>query len=269
MLTVLIPIYSIDKHLNEALLSIKNQTYREYTCHLLCKKFNEEERNTINSIINNDDRFVLHELKLDGIAFALNYGLNLVETKYVARMDADDISDLTRFEKQINFLENNPKHVMVGCFVKIIDENSQETVQKFKFFKDNKNIRKALKYRMPMCHPALIFRTNILFKYKGYMYGNTAEDHEIYLRIARDKNNLFENLEENLFFYRKRKNQLTDLSNAHESFYDISGFLFSEFLRTFNPLYIVGMVATHPFFRKSRAYIRVIKKTFMSHQNKK
>ena len=91
----------------------------------------------INSIINNDDRFVLHELKLDGIAFALNYGLNLVETKYVARMDADDISDLTRFEKQINFLENNPKHVMVGCFVKIIDENSQETVQKFKFFKGN------------------------------------------------------------------------------------------------------------------------------------
>ena len=43
MLTVLIPIYSIDKHLNEALLSIKNQTYREYTCHLLCKKFNEKK----------------------------------------------------------------------------------------------------------------------------------------------------------------------------------------------------------------------------------
>ena len=72
MLTVLIPIYSIDKHLNEALLSIKNQTYREYTCHLLCKKFNEKERNTINSIINNDDRFVLHELKLDGIALGGN-----------------------------------------------------------------------------------------------------------------------------------------------------------------------------------------------------
>ena len=101
------------------------------------------------------------------------------------------------------------------------------------------------------------------------MYGNTSEDHEIYLRIARDKNNLFENLEENLFFYRKRKNQLTDLNNAHESFYDISGFLFSEFLRTFNPLYIVGIVAIHPFFRKSRAYIRTIKKTFMSFQNKK
>ena len=47
---------------------------------------------------------------------------------------------------------------MVGCRVKIIDDNSQETVQKFKFFKDNKNIRRALKYRMPMCHPALIFR---------------------------------------------------------------------------------------------------------------
>jgi len=259
MLTVLFPVYELDKFLQTAIESIKNQSYKNFTCIILTRELNEDEIISIKNIISDDKRFTIHQLKLDGIAFALNYGLNIVNTKYVARMDADDISHPLRFEKQIKFLEDNPNHVLIGCRVKIIDEFNIETNQKFKFFQGNNKIRRALKYRMPLCHPALIFRTKTLLENRGYMYGTTSEDHEIYIRIARNSENLFENLSENLFSYRKRPNQLTDMKNAYQSFADISGFLFTEFLRTYNLLYLVGIFANHPFLRKFRSYYRKFK----------
>lgn len=263
MLTVLMPVASINKFFEISLNSIKNQTYKNYVCHLICKKLNSQDLQYIKRTINNDDRFVIHELELDGINFALNYGLNLVKTKYMARMDADDYSFPTRFEKQIQFLEDNPKYVMVGCRVEMVDDDDKKIIQKFKFFHGDKKIRRALKYRMPLCHPAVMFRSNKMFEYKGYMYGNTSEDHELYIRMARDPENLFENIPEHLFNYRRNKYQLTDMRNAWESYTDISGFLFTEFLRTWNLLYIVGVIAVHPFFRHFRKLSRDIKGKFI------
>jgi glycosyltransferase involved in cell wall biosynthesis len=257
------PVSSVDEFLQISIDAIKNQTFKGFVCHVLCRKLNDEELKCINRLISDDERFVLTQLNLDGIAFALNYGLNLVKTKYVARMDADDTCHPARFEKQLNFLEGNPNYVMVGCRVLMINEQGEKTIQQFKFFEGNKNIRRALKYRMPLCHPAVIFRTDTLFAYKGYMYGNTAEDHELYLRIARNPNNLFENLPDYLLNYRRNKNQLTDMKNALKSFQNIGGFLFTEFLRTWNPLYLIGIVASHPFFRKSRKLMREVKTVFM------
>jgi len=259
MLTVLMPVSAVDEFLPIAVDSIQNQTFKDFVCHILCGHLTEDELRRLSELVSGDDRFVLHQLHLNGIAFALNYGLNLVKTKYVARMDGDDISYPTRFEKQLNFLEGNPNYVVVGCRVSMIDKQGEKLFRQFKFVEGNKNIRRALKYRMPLCHPAVIFRTDTLFAYKGYMYGNTSEDHELYIRLARNPNNLFENLPDHLFSYRKHGNQLTDMGNAKRSHYDISGFLFSEFLLTWNPTYLFGMVVTYPLVRKTHQFIRIVK----------
>jgi hypothetical protein len=172
-------------------------------------------------------------------------------------MDSDDISQPTRFEKQLNFLEENPNYVAIGCRVDLIDEFGEVIDgHYFKFFKGNKKIRSALKYRMPLCHPALMFRTKTLLANSGYMYGNTSEDHELYLRMARNPDNLFENLSENLHSYRKHSNQLSGYANSFNAYVNIAGFLFTEFLRTWNPIYVIGIVANNPILRKWRNKIR-------------
>jgi len=259
MLTVIMPIATLDKFLHDAIQSLQKQTFKDYICHILCTDLTEDELKQLSIIISGDDRFVLHQLHLKGIAFALNYGLNLVKTKYVARMDGDDICHPTRFEKQCNFLEENPNYAMVGCRVKIIDGHGKETNQKFGFFENDHEIRRAIKYRMPLCHPAIIARTDILLENKGYMYGTTSEDHELYMRIARNSNNMFKNLPDHLFSYRKHGNQLSSPNNAYEAYYNISGFMFTEFMRTWNPMYLIGIIAVHPLFRKTRYYLRKLK----------
>ena len=42
--------------------------------------------------------------------------------KYIARMDADDISLPTRLEEEYEFLENNPQYHWVGCNARVFDE---------------------------------------------------------------------------------------------------------------------------------------------------
>jgi glycosyltransferase involved in cell wall biosynthesis len=259
MLTVLMPIAKIDDFLRQAIDSIKNQTYRNYTCHLLCNNMDSNDIKKLENFIASDDRYIIHQLSLGGIAFALNYGLNLCHTKYIARMDGDDLSHPTRFEKQIEFLENNPHHALVGCKVDLIDESGNKIIQEFKFYEGNIDIRRALKYRMPLCHPALMFSTKALVSSKGYLYGNTAEDHELYLRIAREPKYLFTNLREHLFSYRRHENQLTNISLAKTAYYNISGFLFTEFLISKNPIYLIGIFANHPLLRRARVLVRTLK----------
>ena len=262
MLTVLMPVSVVDEFLPIAVDSIQNQTFKDFICHILCAQLSDNEKKRLSELVSDDSRFVIHYLNMDGITFALNYGINLVKTKYVARMDSDDITHPTRFEKQLKFLEENPNYVMVGSRVIIVDEHGEKINQNFKFFEDDKEIRRALKYRMPLCHPVMMFRADTLFANRGYLYGNNSEDHELYLRIARNPNNLFKNLPDQLLSYRRHGIQATDMSKAKQSFCDNGGFRFTEFLLTWNPLYLIGIIAIHPLLRKGRYIIRNIKSIF-------
>jgi O86/O127-antigen biosynthesis beta-1,3-galactosyltransferase len=249
------PVARVDRFLPAAINSLKNQTFDKFDCHILTGQLDPSERQKLDVLISNDCRFVVHQLSLGGIAFALNYGLNLSKSKYTARMDGDDISHPLRFENQIKFLEQNPNHVAVGCRVELIDQDGNKLKKSFKFYENNFEIRKALKYRMPFCHPAVIFRTSILMSNNGYMYGNTAEDHELYLRMARDSNCLFKNLPEKLFSYRRHQNQLTNIKYAKKAYCNMAGFLFTEFLLSHNPMYIVGIIANQPVLRRVRNFL--------------
>lgn len=251
-LTVLMPISSVDAFLAKAIDSLKRQTYGEFKCLILVPCLEGAESDKLKQLIAGDERFEVHHLWLSGIAFALNYGLNLVRSKYVARMDGDDISLPERFEQQIKFLEAFPEYGVVGCRVSLIDAGGAIIRRPFKFYEDNKSIRRALKYRMPLCHPALIFRSDVLFKNKGYLYGHSAEDHELFLRIARDESCLLKNLPETLFLYRRHNSQLTNMRFARIAYNNIAGFMFTEFLSTLNFLYLITIVANHPFIRSLR-----------------
>ena len=57
-----------------------------------------------------------------GITKSLNRGLAVAKGEFVARMDADDLSLETRFEKQVDFLRNHPDHIVCGTGVELIGD---------------------------------------------------------------------------------------------------------------------------------------------------
>ena len=161
------PVGSMDEFLPSAFRSIQNQTYKDFVCHILCGKLGDDELKAIVELVSKDERFVLHHLHLNGISFALNYGVNLVKTKYVARMDSDDISDPLRFETQISYLKDNPDISVLGSYVTEFNPQTQSRRLR-KVPTEYKLMKKYIKYRSPLNHATVIFKKDDVNKAGGY-----------------------------------------------------------------------------------------------------
>ena len=164
---------------------------------------------------------------------------------------------------QVKEFENDPNLGVLGTRVKIVDEFGVENpFHSYPFYEDNAEIRRTLKYRTPILHSSMMIKSELMFKNKGYLYGHTSEDSELLMRIARDKNVLFKNLDNVTTYYRRHQSQLSNKSYIKIHFYERASFLFGEFLRTFNPIYIVAILANHPIARNLRHYRRLIAEKF-------
>jgi glycosyltransferase involved in cell wall biosynthesis len=112
-----------------------------------------------------------------GLALALNEGLNFCKFNFIARMDTDDVSTPCRFQKQVQFLEDNANIDVVGSFISEIDECNNIVKKLVKFPLDHDNLMKFFSKRDPFAHPAVMFRKS--FFNKAGFYDNSvffAED---------------------------------------------------------------------------------------------
>jgi len=64
-----------------------------------------------------------HQSANEGIGASLNRGLQLCQSEYVARMDADDISLANRFKYQVEYLDAHPDVVMLGTQIEFLIGN--------------------------------------------------------------------------------------------------------------------------------------------------
>ncbi|HEY4921212.1 MAG TPA: glycosyltransferase [Xanthobacteraceae bacterium] len=122
-----------------------------------------------------------------GLAAALNVGLTHIlprNYKYVARMDADDVSYPHRFATQIAFLERNPEVALVGSGARFIDDRSGAMVMYYVPPLAQDDIRKALYFNNCFVHPTWMMRGAALADLAPYSLDYpAAEDYE-FLRRA-------------------------------------------------------------------------------------
>jgi len=259
-ISVIMPVARLDKFFPLTLKSVESQTYKDYELILVCDKSLEMELQNILQDYSFYSRVLSTELP--GVAFAANLGISQSTGEFIARWDSDDLCDPNRFQVQLDEFLNYPELDVIGTSVDLIDEQGNLIKYQFyKFFEEDRQIRRALKYRCPLLHSSMIFRRNVLIKNKGYLYGHTSEDHELFIRIARDKNIKFKNIKSVKTYYRRHSHQLSNIgNNKYYAFYEISGFLFTEFLRTRDFMYLLGMFIVIPQFRQARLYWRNFKK---------
>ena len=105
MISVVMPVYNGEKFLKEAIESILNQTYKDFEFLIVYDESTDGTLSIIQEFQERDARLVLINGDKEGISGALNKGIKKSRGKYIARLDADDISLPTRFENQINHME--------------------------------------------------------------------------------------------------------------------------------------------------------------------
>ncbi len=255
-LSVLMPCSRIDSFNEDAINSILNQTYTDFELIIIANGLGEE-KDVLRKFESLDNRVKIISTDVKGLVFALNLGLSEASGKYIARMDADDISLPTRFQRQLEWIENNNDYDIVGCRVTLIDEFGEILEKKFPFYESNADIIKILPIRNVLCHPALIFKKESLLKVGGYKYGFMSEDHELFLRMMLSDMKFY-NLDENLFLYRRHNNQITSIDKAWKNFYEISAFLIMFAFRDKVYKCLLGIVVTFPPVRKIYAFWRKV-----------
>lgn len=121
--SVIMPCYNDGKYINEAIESIKKQTYTNWELIIIDDGSDEEDTiNIINKI--NDARIkVLHTSHLRP-AGARNHGIEHADGKYILPVDSDDQIDPTYMEKAVRIIESDSKIGVVYCEADLFGEKS-------------------------------------------------------------------------------------------------------------------------------------------------
>ena len=221
LISVVMPVYNGERFLTEAIDSILNQTFRDFEFIIIDDGSTDNTPVILEQYSKKDKRIIWYrEDKNEGIIVALNTGLNLARGKYIARMDADDISLPERLERQVRYLESNKEVGVLGSGAQIIDQYGR-TSSIIKFPETNSPILWSLSYFCPIIHPTVMARREIYVEAGGYRsVWPHAEDYDLWTRIA--GRSTLHNLGEVLLQLRKHEANITQaefpltLSNSLE-----------------------------------------------------
>lgn len=191
LVTIAIPIYNAMPYLQDAILSVINQTYKNWVLYLINDGSTDGSLLIAKKYAELDNRIILLNDGLNqGLVYRLNQSVSLCTSKYYARMDADDIMCITRIEQQVRFMETHPNVLVCGSSIMTID---------------NKNNIIGSRYRDGIVesffHPTVFGRTEW---FRNNPYSNwalRAEDMELWLRTSADS--VFYSINKPLLFYRE------------------------------------------------------------------
>ncbi len=180
-ISVVLPVYNGEKYLREAVESILNQSFEDFELILV----DDGSTDSTPTIIKNFNDSRIRTIRLNtngGIVTALNKGLSAARGKYIARMDADDVSLPERLKKQYKFMENHPEIDVCGSWVRYFTRiPGAERV--YKLPGDSEIIRASLLLENLIQHPAVMCLRKIFGK-TGYPGGYPhAEDYALWTQI--------------------------------------------------------------------------------------
>jgi glycosyltransferase involved in cell wall biosynthesis len=184
LVSVVIPLYNGEDYLIEAIISIQNQTYNNIEIIVVNDGSKDGSRAIIETIAKQDNRVVVINQKNTGIVGALNNGIKAARGEYIARMDADDISFLSRIEKQVNALLDNPTAVLACSGFEVIDEDSQYMYREILPIR-NAEIKRTLLLYNCIAHGSVMFKKSAFNAVGGYSADcGPTEDYELWGRLA-------------------------------------------------------------------------------------
>ena len=207
--SVLMPVYKTnEKYLREAIESILNQTYKDFEFLILDDCPSDSRESVVKSYNDERIKYFKNEKNL-GISGARNKLIDLSSGEYLAIFDHDDISLPTRFEKEVEYLDNNPDVGVVSCNYKTLLKQKESSLPN-----NNEDIKLGLMGGCVILHPASMIRKSVLtnnnIRYEEEF--SPDEDYMMWCRLI--KYTKFHNIKEVLFNYRDHDQNTSHKQNT-------------------------------------------------------
>lgn len=136
-----------------------------------------------------------------GLGKALNEGLKYCSNEWVFRMDTDDICCPNRFEKQVQFIKENPNVVLFSSHIAEFTDSVEQITGYRKVPIGNERIGKYALKRSPFNHMTVVFKKRVIQEVEGYQHHMFLEDYNLWLRVLARKYEVG-NVDEVLLFAR-------------------------------------------------------------------
>jgi len=211
LISVVMSVYNAEKYLDESIQSILSQTYSNFEFIIINDGSTDKSLKIIESYAKNDNRIVVISRENKGLIASLNEGIVKAKGKYIARMDADDISLPKRLDKQVNLMEARPNVGICGTAIKMFFDQEKEKVRRYPL--THEEIKTELLFSSAFAHPTVMMRRELIEKHQLF-YNSTfehAEDFELWTRFTEYTH--MANLAEVLLKYRVLKTSVSHLAD--------------------------------------------------------
>lgn len=197
--SVVMPVFNCEKYLAAAIESILQQTFRDFEFIIINDGSTDNSKIIIESYLQDSRIVLINHNENKGLSYSLNEALCVSKGKYIARMDADDISFNNRLEEQLKYFHKYPYIKLLGSFYISIDQNGD-------FLKINKHPSNCIELAYNgisntfFCHPSIMFNSEVLKEITWYDE-TEAEDFSFISKVI--KLGPCSNLTKPLIFYRE------------------------------------------------------------------
>lgn len=248
-ISVLMPVYNGDKYLGEAIESILNQTFSNFEFIIINDGSTDKTEDIIQSYTDSRIVYIKNENNLQLIK-SLNKGLAVAKGKYLARMDADDISLPERLKIQHSIFYNYIGIDIVNIKFKYLLSNGK-TRNSHCLSLGFESISFVHIYESMICHPGVMVKTNLIKQY-GYTDHPKCyhiEDWELWVRMLKDGRICY-TIETPLILYRLTPDSINSIQSGVQitkklpiaQFYisKCLGFNFNNYISDNAFLYLLG-----------------------------
>jgi len=221
---VLLPFYNAADTLAETLDSVQAQTLTQFALIAVDDGSTDGSAEIVRRRMREDPRISLLQPGHRGVVGAMNHALSCCHSPLVARMDADDIMHPQRLARQSAYLQQHPTIDLVGSRVRLFPEELiQDGFAEYIRWQNGcvtaEEIAHNIYVELPIAHPSVMFRREVVQSAGGYRDGAFPEDYELLLRLHQ-RGHRMAKLPEVLLDWRDSGGRLTrtDSRYAREAF---------------------------------------------------
>ncbi|MEO1429161.1 MAG: glycosyltransferase [Cyanobacteria bacterium J06633_8] len=223
--SIIIPAYNAIKYLPETLESVLKQTFTDFEVLIIDDGSYDNIVEWASGVKNPRVRFLSQKNK--GVSAARNLGIKKAKGKYIAFLDADDLWEPTKLEKQLQLFKNNPSLGLVHTAMVVIDEQSKSLGRIFTSNVEGDALEKLLEQNT-IVTSSVIVRHSCLQAVGNFDENlSSSEDWELWVRIASRYS--IAHIKEPLVYYRQHANNTTknwqmleqDLSSIEQVFQSV------------------------------------------------
>jgi len=230
--TVLMSCYNGQKWIGNAIESVLNQTFKDFEFIIIDDGSTDSSVNIIKNYLDKDQRVRLIEKENTGLPDSLNVGVNNARGKWIARLDADDLCESQRLEKQLKVANSDDSLVLIGsAYFQMNELGEVDELQTYP--ESHKQLRKNLLHNKRFfAHSSSLYKTEEVRNVGGYRPRiKKAEDYDLWLRLS--KVGKMRCLSEPLIRFRCHPNQISHEDSGKRQIIDGRVALTSYWIRQF------------------------------------